>query len=350
MAVLLKSDGTVELSPNAVGAGDIRLSDSRVPSAHATSHVDGGTDEITSALDPRAYPVLEDVLASRPASGVTGRQFYATDTAEMYLDIGGAWVLTGGSGAVPAHAATHADGGADEITTALDPRAYPVLEDVLANRPASGVTGRQFYATDTADMYLDIGGAWVQTNPAAHASTHQDGGSDEIATTAPAAGAIPKALASGQLDPNFVFCELIKQSADATNNAIALANTDLVFSFDAGSVYLIDLFLLWKSAATTTGISLAFDTSSAVSVAALAFAHVLANTGTLSGGDAVADATKRGVSSGNAAANVDIPLLASGLLVTSLASGTCRLQFGSEVALSTVTFRANSTMRVMKVV
>jgi hypothetical protein len=40
--------------------------------------------------------------------------------------------------------------------------------------------------------------------PASHASQHQDGGSDEVATATPAAGAIPKAGVTGLLDPGWL--------------------------------------------------------------------------------------------------------------------------------------------------
>jgi hypothetical protein len=40
--------------------------------------------------------------------------------------------------------------------------------------------------------------------PESHASSHQDGGSDEIATTTPGANAIPKATVSGTLEDGLV--------------------------------------------------------------------------------------------------------------------------------------------------
>lgn len=61
-----------------------------------------------------------------------------------------------------AHAARHVDGGADEITTALDPRAYPLLADTLALRPGFGVVGRFFWTTDEGILYRDSGTAWIK--------------------------------------------------------------------------------------------------------------------------------------------------------------------------------------------
>jgi len=48
------------------------------------------------------------------------------------------------------------------------------------------------------------GGTAAAAAPLAHASTHQHGGTDEVAVAVPAANAIPKALASRQLDPGWI--------------------------------------------------------------------------------------------------------------------------------------------------
>lgn len=63
-------------------------------------------------------------------------------------------------------------------------------------------------ATDGFLLYKQVDGEWGALDPAslsggapsAHASTHQDGGSDEVATATPTPDAIPKADASGTLD------------------------------------------------------------------------------------------------------------------------------------------------------
>lgn len=53
--------------------------------------------------------------------------------------------------------------------------------------------------------YEPPGGAGLTpVPPAAHAPTHQHGGSDEVATATPSANAIPKALPSGLLDPGWI--------------------------------------------------------------------------------------------------------------------------------------------------
>lgn len=114
------------------------------PAAHAAAHADGGTDEITAALDSRAYPLLSGTLAARPAFGVAGREYWTSDEGILYRDTGAAWVkvsvrdypdLDGipATFAPAAHAASHAAGGADAValtqaqitglTAALDAKA-----------------------------------------------------------------------------------------------------------------------------------------------------------------------------------------------------------------------------------
>jgi hypothetical protein len=67
------------------------------------------------------------------------------------------------------HQADHQDAGVDEITGALDPRAYPMLADVIANRPVAGVSGRFFWSTDEHILYRDNGATWDKAAAADHA-------------------------------------------------------------------------------------------------------------------------------------------------------------------------------------
>lgn len=53
------------------------------------------------------------------------------------------------------------------------------------------------------DLWVQVGGGGGGGAPDPHAASHQHGGSDEVATATPAANAIPKAGAGGQLDPGW---------------------------------------------------------------------------------------------------------------------------------------------------
>lgn len=140
---------------------------------------------------------------------------------------------------------------------------------------------------------------------------------------------------------------VVRQAADVTNATTTNVDTDLVFSFDANSTYIIDLYLMITAAATTTGVALAWDTTVATTAANLTFEHQLAAAGTLTGGDAIADDTVRGLSSGVPVAAAVTPIIGSGIVISGASGGTARVRFRPEVAAS-ATFKAGSTMRVMK--
>lgn len=80
------------------------------------------------------------------------------------------------------HASEHQAGGADVIDARGLLGAF-LTADTETNRPAAGTAGRYFWATDTQKMYYDDGTAWNAVAAGAvdaHASQHEDGGSDEI--------------------------------------------------------------------------------------------------------------------------------------------------------------------------
>ena len=131
-------------------------------------------------------------------------------------------------------------------------------------------------------------------------------------------------------------------------NTTPVSVSGLSFNFVANSVYLIEVVGSIQNAAATTGVGLQLDVSAAVDSANLAFVHQLANTGTLTGGHAVADDASVGVSSGTPANNQRVPFIAQGVLDTGANAGTCQLRFRSEVAAVAV-LKAGCVMRVAKV-
>jgi hypothetical protein len=132
--------------------------------------------------------------------------------------------------------------------------------------------------------------------------------------------------------------------------ANALTNlTGLVFSYVAAAVYVVDLYLRVTSSAAGTGIGLAFDVSTAVDYVGVQFRHQLAVAGTVSGGDSIADAAARGISSGVVAANAQFVARGRGVVdADATHGGTCQVQGQSETA-SNVTFKAGSYMVVQRV-
>jgi hypothetical protein len=145
------------------------------------------------------------------------------------------------------------------------------------------------------------------------------------------------------------FIYLARQQSDMTTPAAAAqVNTELVFPFVAAGVYWVEFMALCRSAAATTGYAFSLDVDVAVTHVALMHAHVLANTGTVTGGQSRGDDARTGVSSGVDTANQTVPVTGSGLLVAGAAAGNARLRFGPEVAAA-VTLLAGSSMRVTRV-
>lgn len=128
---------------------DARLSDARTPTAHATSHEAGGSDvmDVSGLSGLLADPQGVDV---DPAGAIDGD----SATTPLAVRVDGVSIVINGSnqlaatGSSGAHAATHEDGGADEID----------------------VTGLSGVLADP------------QT-PAVHHTTHENGGADEIDVT-----------------------------------------------------------------------------------------------------------------------------------------------------------------------
>lgn len=138
-------------------------------------------------------------------------------------------------------------------------------------------------------------------------------------------------------------------SGDVTVATLTLTNlTGMVFTMVANATYVIDLYLRATSAAATTGYGFAIDTSVAVDYVGLSFLHQLATGGTVSGGDSIADATSRGLSSGVPAITVVNFIQGSAIVDVAGTGGTAQLMGQPEVAAS-VTFKAGSSMIVTRV-
>ena len=137
-----------------VASSDSRLSDSRTPTPHATSHKHGGTDEIAVAT-PAANAI--------PKAGAGGT-------------LADGWLSSAIARASDVTAEATARASADSAHAALTTSAHGGIVASTDSRLTDART------------------------PTSHAATHQHGGGDEIATATPSANAIAKANASGNLD------------------------------------------------------------------------------------------------------------------------------------------------------
>ena len=124
----------IELKPSYVGLTDSVTGDIRNIKLH-DGHL--WLETTTGIYIQLLDNYTQDSEANKPAAGIQGRWFYATDSAKMCYDNGTAW---------------------QEILN----KAIYFLQDTEANKPAAGIQDRWFYATDSAKMYYDNGTAWQE--------------------------------------------------------------------------------------------------------------------------------------------------------------------------------------------
>jgi len=179
-------------------------SSSRPPTSHASSHEDGGGDEISVA---GLSGTLAD--AQTPSSHASTHQHGGADDVATATPAANAIPKADGTGklavgwipaaAPAAHASTHENGGADEISVAD-------LSGTLADpqTPSSHASTHENGGADEISV-ADLSGTLADPQtPSSHASTHQHGGADEVATATSGANAIPKANASGTFNAGWI--------------------------------------------------------------------------------------------------------------------------------------------------
>jgi hypothetical protein len=153
------------------------------PAAHASSHAAGGSDEVT----PAAIGACAD------------------DDSRL-----------SDSRAPTAHASSHQHGGSDEVGTAT-PSANAILKAGSGGTIADGWISLAI--ARIADLtWSNITGKPSTFAPSAHASSHQHGGGDELATATPGANAIPKAGGGGTIADGWLS-SLIARVADIVTHA-----------------------------------------------------------------------------------------------------------------------------------
>jgi hypothetical protein len=145
------------------------------------------------------------------------------------------------SGAPPPHATSHQNGGSDEVATATP--AANAIPKAGAGGDLDGGWLPYGAAADTACEGNDSRLSDSRT-PTTHASSHQNGGSDEIATASPAANAIPKAGAGSTLDAGWVPDGADGSAIHDNQSAEISAVTEKTSPVDA------DLLLIEDSAAS----------------------------------------------------------------------------------------------------
>lgn len=134
-----------------------------------------------------------------------------------------------------------------------------------------------------------------------------------------------------------------KLALDSVNSTVTLANaTGLSFTVLPLTTYLVQAYLPFQTAATTTGIAVALDVPTGATVNGLA-QHATSTT-TMGSVEQLADAATTGATTGVRAANTRTLASAGWLVITGAVGGTVQLMFRSEVAASAVTLKAGGIM------
>jgi len=135
------------------------------PGAHENTHVKGGIDDIDSPLDARALALANQGEIVFHAAAANTLAALPVGAANQALLSGGAGAnVSWGAPPPAAHAAAHLDGAADE----LDP----------ADLAGTGGAAGEIIESDGAALsYVEPDGRY---DPAAHRTTHEPEGADEV--------------------------------------------------------------------------------------------------------------------------------------------------------------------------
>jgi hypothetical protein len=187
---LLKGDGAnvgVASAPtDYVADADSRLTNARTPTSHATSHENGGGDEISVAgLSGVLADPQPPIIGATSTTAVAGNDARLTDArtplshTHVPGDVTGTAVVTADSrlsdARTPtAHKTSHQNGGSDEIdVTGLSGVLADPQPPIIGSGATEAVAGNDSRLTNAR-------------TPTAHATSHNSGGSDALAIDAAA--------------------------------------------------------------------------------------------------------------------------------------------------------------------
>lgn len=194
-----------------------------LPAAHASTHITGGTDVIPNAVAGGASGLMsgadkqkldgiqagaevnQNAFANVLVGGTTIAADSKTDTLELVAgtnialtpDATNDRVTIAVSGTVASASDADTVDGKHASDLVLNAGSTPSIQaGADASKPAAGIAGRLYIATDTQIIYRDSGSAWAKVGvvkwgdidgkpssftPSAHKSSHASGGSDALA-------------------------------------------------------------------------------------------------------------------------------------------------------------------------
>jgi hypothetical protein len=250
-------------STQVVYGNDTRLSDSRAPAAHETSHITGGSDIIPAATTSASglVPVLPGTLATSKFhrgdngwaqvdySNLTGTPALGTSAAKdvaLSGDASSTQVVYGTDSRLSnartpsAHAASHANGGSDALTLLKAQISdFPTLGTSSALNVAAAGNAASGEVVKGSDTRLSDA-----RTPAAHKNTHITGGSDVIlAATTSASGLVPILPATGAtakfLNGASAFTQVAYADVTGTPTLGTSASRDVAPSGNASSTQVV---------------------------------------------------------------------------------------------------------------
>ena len=148
--------------------------------------------------------------------------------------------------------------------------------------------------------------------------------------------------------------QVLSLTSTQQSTATTLANvTQLVGTLAASSTYLVDCFVIFQSAATTTGLTLGFTSPTGcrpmveivVPIVSTAAASALRTTFP----NAASTTSGNVLGSGVTAINSNHTARISGIIVNGTTAGNFQIQFATEVNASAVTLQIGSTMQLTKI-
>lgn len=153
--------------------------------------------------------------------------------------------------------------------------------------------------------------------------------------------------APGGSDP-FVAKLRLTNDVSTGANVTLVDLTGMSFVYEANSTYVIELYMVVTAAAATTGHGFGVNCSTAPAMVAMNGTTQLANTGTATNWQAIANNAIIGVTSAVPTAGALTPSFGQGVLVTGATPGTCQFRFRSETTAVTVC-KAGSCITVKKI-
>ena len=139
------------------------------------------------------------------------------------------------------------------------------------------------------------------------------------------------------------------------STVVTYANvTQLALPLDANGVYLVDCFVTFRSAATTTGLGLGFTSPSGCRcmceiVVPVTSTSVASAVRTFTPTAAIAANTGNTLGTGVTAINSNHTARISGIIRNGATSGNFQIQFRSEIAASAITLQVGSELTLVKV-